>query len=235
MKTQTWKRLCLGLVAALLLSLSGCELLYVVDPEAAWMAEEFFDEWMASKDMSPTNENGGVDPAGAAKLGKRLLTDSTGNEESDAALDRDWIANIAEADQLMDDGRSYRDAEKMAEAIKKRPDDYTYRASAAVLAAEQGDALGWNFQEDAGRQLADKPGDQVRWADQMIAEAETSIARVTGNGTKPFKDGVQCELLYRSLSSAYSYRYQATGSANLSDRDLGNQYYNQSKDDCYKK
>jgi len=235
MKTQTWKKLVVGLiVASLLVSLSGCELFFA-NPEAAWMAEAFFDEWVASKDMSPTNEDGGVDPAGAAKLGKRLLTDSTGDEESDAALDRDWIANIAEADALMDEGRGFRDPQKMAEAIKKRPDDYTYRASAAVLAAERGDALGWNFQEDAGRQLADKPGDQVRWADQMIDEAQTAIARVTGNGTKPFKDGVQCELLYRSLSSAYSMRYQATGSTDLSDRDLGNQYYWQSKDDCYKK
>jgi len=236
MNAKTWKRLALAiLVALMLVSLSGCDWLFMENPEGEWLAWEFYDEWMAEKDLNPAKPDGSVDPKGAANLGKRALTGSTGDEESDAALDFDWLKGIVEADKAMEQGRKDRDPEKMAEAIKKRPGDYTYRASAAVLAAERGDAPGWNFQEDAGRQLAEKPGDRERYANQMINEAEAVIVRVTNNGTKPFKDGVQCELLYRSLSSAYSLRYQATGSVSASDQDLSNKYYWDSKDQCYSK
>jgi len=232
MKLQAWKRLVLALAVALLLvSLSGC----FDTPEGQWLAWAFFGEWQDENDLNPAKPDGSVNPEGVANLGKRALTGSTGDEESDAALDYGWIGDIAEADEMMDEARKDRDPEKMAEAIKKRPNDYTYRASAAVLAAERGNAPGWNVQEDAGEQLAGKPGDQVRYADQLISEAEAAVARITNNGARPYKDPVQCELLYRTLSSAYGLRYRAKGSVTASDLDLSNKYYYDSKDGCYSK
>jgi len=233
MKTHAWKRLCLGLVvASLLVSLSGCELFFA-SPEAAWLAEEFFDEWVAAKDMSPTNADGGVDPAGAAKLGKRLLTDSTGDEESDAALDRDWIANIAEADALADQARKDRDAVKIAQAIEKRPDDYAYRAYAAVIAAENGDEAGWKSELETGDELTQEGGkDRENYAYILIAESGNAIGRLYAEGTL-YTDPERCERLHNTEAEAYELLYDAKGDprdleASRISRDRG-------KFDCYKK
>ena len=231
MKLQAWKRLALVFaIALLLMTLSGCELFFT--PEGVWLAEEFFDEWMDENDLNPAKPDGSLDPAGAANLGKRALTDSTGDEESDAALDFGWIDDIAEADKMMDEARRDRDPNKMAEAIRKRPNDYSYRASAAVLAAELGDEEDWASQLETGDELTEPNSrDRDGYAYTLISESANTIARLDAEG-ELYTDPARCEMLYNTSAEAYELLYYAHG--NPSDLDISRRDRDRAKFDCHK-
>jgi hypothetical protein len=188
------------------------------------LALELLEEWADAHDVNPSTAGGAVN------LAKRAASGSTGDEDADAAIGLvQTVRDIQEGDKLMDEGRELRtkgkpdEAEqKMDEAIKKRPDDWTYRISRSVLSFEQDDFYGGRGDFSAGQAAAghqpvsvwDKedeeyrttvehrnPEEEMRFYTQYIDEAESSTVD-TGKMSRRAK-----EEYYSTLASAYSWRW----------------------------
>ena len=86
------------------------------------IVDGFIDDYAASKGMKPTDDEGNLDPKGAAKRA-RHMAGKTGDDETDAVLEaaKEVIENIQKADGHMSTGRSARDAGEMDKAIALRP------------------------------------------------------------------------------------------------------------------
>ncbi|MFC1874123.1 tetratricopeptide repeat protein [Chloroflexota bacterium] len=103
---------------------------------------ELLEEWSDAHDINPSTVDGAVN------LAQRTASGSTGDEEADAAIGVvKTIKDIREGDSLMAEGKQFREdgdldlaANKMDDAIEKRPNDWTYRVSRASVAFQDGDA-----------------------------------------------------------------------------------------------
>jgi hypothetical protein len=171
----------------------------------------FVQEWMNTKFGIDTTDNSflGKITAGA-KLVKLFNEDSTGNPDADAALGTvKMVKNFAEAETSMDLGRRTDNATAMDQAIKLRPDDYTYHASRSTLALKQNDTEKGQDEFKKGENLAyyDKnPSSYLRFYSQSINELETW--KNTGKLDKA-PDYTQA-FVYGQLVSAYVGRYKIT-------------------------
>jgi hypothetical protein len=188
--------------------ITGC-----VDMEAddRDLVEAFFEEWLEVKDIDPVNDDGSIDPEGAARAGRRIVTDSTGDDEADAALDAyDVVSDINEADKLMEEGRLYRDPAKMDQAIALRPDDWTYRSSRAALALDAGDMDTYQTHATAHFRLTDGGKVDPLWeANDTIKNFEKVEQRAFVSG---WKSAEQCIALYHELAYGYQERLRYTKS-----------------------
>ena len=191
--------LVLLLVGVLLLGTTACT------PEAKELAMAWFEDWLEENDTSL------LEVGAAWALGR-----STGDEEVDAALDAGRaIRDIKAAEDLMAQARQAREedslntaAEKMDQAIKKRPKDWTYHKERMALAIEQGDVqkaeeegdnalMTFDFSSGKGANRSDD------YDNEMILELEQTRERVEGSISFP-KSYEQCVKLYGGLCSSYS-------------------------------
>ncbi|MBI4318813.1 MAG: hypothetical protein HY675_10005 [Chloroflexi bacterium] len=180
---------------------------------------DFIEEWARYKKIHPTNADGGVNLEGVANIATREMGFSTGDEEADAAIDAGKVIhNLQEADKLMDEGRQNRDPAKMDEALKKRPDDWSYNLSRANLALEQGEMNTFYQHRDRSNDPHASPRERSSRAQQNISELEDLRRRLGGD----FSSGEQCQNLFFELGNAYGYRAHAGGQR---DVDIQQGYY----------
>lgn len=229
-----WALLLLG-VSVLLFAVPGCELF---EPKDRWFVEAFFEEWANAKDLNPVTDEGELDPEGARNLGSRVVTNSTGDEEADAALDRTLIADIVEAEKLMEVGLLFDDDERMEEAIQMRPNDWSLRHKRAVKLLNRQASLTGPSQRDVERAARDlekaknlvgpDPNERIRYAKWGIRELErtkTKLARMKlDERVTPalWRNGPACRLVFARLGHYYGVLAQETGSD--SDRRMAEQY-----------
>lgn len=187
----------------------GCELLdMMVDDEAPSDSDKvhsFGDDLEASEKLSPVDEEGKFDVEGATNLGQRAYTGSTGDKDADAALGtRDVLMNFLEAERLIEEGRMFRDREKMARAIAMRPEDWSYRISMAVLLLEE--------------RASAEAVEEFREADWIIAKQERSSLQYANQGIQELEDArrrmdfdygpyLRCYELHKRLATFYNIRY----------------------------
>jgi len=199
MKGLTWRKpvFLLLLVGVLLLGTTACA------PEARELAMAWLEDWIEENDTS------------LARVGAAWAFDlKTGDEEVDAALDAGRaIKAIKEAEDLMAQARQAREegsidtaAEKMDQAIKTRPKDWTYHTERMAVAIEQGDAK--KAREEHASAL-DTFADAGKWPrnweefkDQEILTLEQTRERAEGS-LFFFKSYEQCYDLYNGLRWRY--------------------------------
>ena len=184
------KRIIALALAALMLVTVGCE------AELRQLAIEMAMAWAA--------ENG-VD------IIKYNVWGRSGNDEVDAVLNaRSVIANINEADRLMEEGREENDLSKMENAIEKRPGDYTYRVSygTALLREGRTDEAKNQFGAADDAVLENYSDDHIQsYAIQGIDELGALRPEFEEKG---FVSAEQCETYYSRLALFYELRYAAT-------------------------
>lgn len=201
MRFMTGKNLSIVITALLLCSvLSGCELLELFGGESEQQqVEEVAQEWVDENDMSPVNQDGTINTDGAVKAAKRAVTGSTGDPEVDAALASDQaIIKIAEADKLVERGWEQNNAYDFDNAVRLRPEDWTYRISRAAWNMDYFVSPNMN-QVDADlaaaeNMLGPSKDERIRYAQQGIALLE----RVKTTMAKPYASGEQADLWKKS-------------------------------------
>ncbi len=174
-----------------------------------WTAEDkafvkdLAQEWLRSKNMSPTDENGDVDWRGSLRFAQAAVGRSD-DEEANAVLGiYTSLSGVVAADKAMDEARTNGDAAKMDQVIASRPHDWTYRSSRAVLALAQGDMATYQAQGDSLNALAEEQGiPRDRLARQLIKDYDTIAVPDTGE---------PCTSKYSDLYAAYSTLYDETG------------------------
>jgi len=196
------------LVICFSLWLVGCDAVPADDRD---LVEAFFEEWLEVKEIDPVNDDGSLNLEGVAKAGRRIVTDSTGDDEADAALDAyDVISNINEADKLMDDGLLFRDPAMMDQAIALRPGDWTYRSARAAYALSEGNMDDYQVHTTQSFRISEKRKvDPLWYANTNIKEYEAAEKRLFIYG---WKDSGQCITLYQELAIAYQTRLGFTKS-----------------------
>ncbi len=122
------------LCLVLSLTLTSCELLELFGESEEGQVKSSSEEWMEVHGFTPLNDDSSVNADSVAKVAKRVVTDSTGDPEVDAALGSDGaISKIKEADRLNEKAWEERDDAYLNQAIKLRTEDWTYRISRATL------------------------------------------------------------------------------------------------------
>ena len=192
---------------------TGCELLDLIPedkaPSDSDKVQSFGDDLNKSKNLSPVDEEGKFDVDGATHLGQRAYTGSTGDKDADAALGtRAMLENFLKAERLMEDGRMFRDRDKMARAIAMRPEDWSYRISMAVLLLEE--------------RASAEAVEEFREADWIIAKQERSSLQYANQGIEELEDArrrmdfdygpyLRCHTLHKRLAAFYKMRYWLSG------------------------
>ena len=136
------------------------------------------------------------------------------NDEQTAALDgQDVIETINRADELADEGRRNRDPAKLDEALRLRPDDWSYNSSRAVLALEQGDLAGYDKYDARAFETSFRSGDTqashqagISMANQRFDEMRELERKLTAERGPGFSSAEQCDKLYRELDFLLVYR-----------------------------
>ena len=204
MKPITERALLALVFLALLATVAGCT---VSDKQLLVVIVE---EWARSKNMSPTNEDGSLDPIGLGNAIIGVVTNavgaSTGDDEIDAILNaKKVIDKFTAAEKLIEEGAKERNPAKMDEAIKLRPQDWTYRTKRAALAIEQGDLKTAVSQMDAADAIPKGKRAQRHYVNSAIADLEA--LKTDG----PWKSTDQCWLFYTSLAAKYEALAGLTG------------------------
>jgi hypothetical protein len=129
-------------------------------------------------------------------------------EEAAAALGAySVIDNLFQADKLMDEGRREEDPAKMDQAIKMRPDDWTYRTSRAALALQRGEMITYSIESNAADTLVNHNEiSPTLYARQQVNNLEYVESRLRITGFKR----EQCEMLYASLQLQYEKLVELT-------------------------
>ena len=188
------------------------------------LALELLEEWADIHNVNPTSVGGAVN------LAKRSASETTGNEEADAALGIvKTIQDVREGDAFMEEGDKLRSqgnldgaAEKMDAAIEKRPNDWSYRVSRIALGFEQNDNESYIEHENKARnnnniplmmfstpsQTREKnkhenPAQEDRYFTCLIDELESGRLIVGDMHLRTKLD------YYRQLEYAYTGRYEA--------------------------
>ncbi len=172
--------LCLGLLMALIGLQPGCDGL---TPSDRALVRSFAEDWMRSRNMHPTNEDGSPNLVAALNIGRRAITGRSGNAEVDAVLDAyEVLSNLHEADKLMEQGRRDGDPDAMDQAIARRPEDWTYRTSRATLALASGDVESWQAQQDKAEEIVvERNIDPVWYHEQSLRDYDRLGADVLTN------------------------------------------------------
>jgi hypothetical protein len=159
----------------------------------------------------------------AGSILKWKLGFETGDSEVDAVMEaKGVIDNMKEAEKLMEEGRQEDDIEKMAQAVDKRPGDYTYRVSLAAELMQQGYSSDALDQFDAGYQAAQQYGGAYhaeRYTIQAIDELSLAGQTIQQNG---FKDKEQCRSYYIQMGRLYGQRFEQTGQAFFQEQQQAN-------------
>lgn len=159
-------------------------------------------EFLESKNMSPTNPDGTTNWIGGARFGLAMIGRSD-DEDANALFGIvTSVSGVIEADKAMDAARANGDAAAMDQVIESRPHDWTYRSSRAVLALAQGDIATYRAQADTSALLSEDQGvPSARYARQVIEDYRTIVV--------PNK-GEQGYLKYMDLYNAYAILYEDT-------------------------
>jgi hypothetical protein len=201
MNQRTSYGLFVALIALVLATVTGCT---ISDKQLLVVLVE---EWTRSKNMSPTKEDGSIDPFGLANgIGaeiKNAVGMSTGDDEVDAILGaKKVLDNLAKAEKLMEEGSKEHNPSKIDEAIQLRPADFTYRARRAAFALADNDLKTAVKQLDAGDSIP-KPTKRAQrlYLDTAIRDLEGAEGLV-----QEWKSVEQCWLLYTTLAAKYDAR-----------------------------
>jgi hypothetical protein len=187
MSGMTKRRIVALALAALMLFTVGCDAesrQFIIDLALEWAKEHAID------------------------VGKYTLLGRSGDDEVDAVMGaRDVIANLQEADKLMEEGRAKGDLTKMEQAVEKRPGDYTYRVSYGAALLRSGNAAEAEAQFVAADTAVTSYGSQhvQDYATQGIDELG---ALRPGFQTNGFATQQQCETYFKRLAYFYGLRYQ---------------------------
>ena len=206
------------LVVALAAVLVACE------AEDIALARSFIQEWIVSHPV---------------EIGKAELGIGSGDVLADAGvMGYEAVKDIKKADELMDEGRTKQSAEKMDEAIKIRPRDWTYQLSRSNLALQKGDVTTYNKYfslavNEVGVVSRIEPNDQDRhFYEQNTYELEAVDQRLNkgmpAGSVLGFRSREQCHELYDRL-----YVLATRGYSNLSgSKGASAQYYLVRRQDC---
>lgn len=177
----------LVLMAAGLVFGSGCDI--------GWM---FLDAWMEANHLTY------AELVGDQLLGRYNPLGSDKDPVAAAALEvKNAAMSIYEGDKKMEEGRKKRDAKAMDEAIKLRPEDYSYRVSRYVLAVEQFDMKTAELHRNKGvDSTVENAVSYRRFLDQQIRELEDLENRLYGR----YKSKEHECALYQQLKTNYSLR-----------------------------
>lgn len=149
------------------------------------VAKDFVTQWALDHPVQIAKAKVGLD------TGDNLVDAAVGGYEA--------IEGIKKADELMDEGRDKSDPAKMDEALKLRPNDWTYQLSRADLALRMGDMV--TVQKYWYPSLENNPGtvdSLAAYNEQQYNDlAEINIA--VGQGKVVFKSYNQCTVLYDQL------------------------------------
>jgi hypothetical protein len=204
------RHLILALAALLLLALlAGCDL----TPSDQQAVQSFAEDWARTKGLYPVNEDESINWEAVRNVGQRFFTGSTGDAETDAALQTsDLIAGLLASDRLASTGLRNADAAAIDAAIAAQPDQWIYRVSRAALALIQGDMSTYTLQMDAAAQIQTHDEVDPRWfAERSVAALEYAEGLLR---SEPSATPAQCRELYSALSSNYGVLYQLTADAN---------------------
>lgn len=137
----------------------------------------------------------------ADEIAMRKLGLSDGNSYVDAAVDAaDVVMKFQQAEDLMAKGRKNSDPKAMDEALKLRPNDWTYELSRANLALQLGDVdRYWTFSNLSENDARGVPviKQQTRAYAELVA-VHNRLDRGPGNVTG-YTSSDQCYTLYDSL------------------------------------
>jgi hypothetical protein len=192
---------CLGLLLIAVGLQVGCD---DWSPDDRALVRSFAEDWLRSRDMHPTNEDGSINIVAAANIGRRTLTGRSGDDEVDAVLDAyEVVSNIHQADQLMEQGRQQGDAAAMDEAIARRPGDWTYRTSRAALALASGDTETYEEQQAQAQQIVQSQGIDPVWYHQQSIQDMGQMAGEIDTAS-------QCEAVLRQMALHYAELFDLT-------------------------
>lgn len=204
MNNKLVKRICLLLAALVIITcLTGCT------SAGQSILQAFVQDYIQTKwgvNLEDTSIEGKI--AAGIQLGK--LATGTGNADAQAAFNTSMmLKNYAQAESLMAEGLANRDPNLMDQAIKLRPDDWSYNASRAMLAEEQGDDNAQGFyimRADHLLKNINNTGAWVGYDTQVINEfgsfVKGSQFASTSNATKTD--------IYSKLYLCYQERYSVT-------------------------
>jgi hypothetical protein len=192
--------LCLLLLPAL----GGCEWAFLFTESEEEQVKDTVEEWQDAQGLDPVNDDGSINPDGAAKVAKRVITGSTGDPEVDAALGSDnaW-ADIEEADRLDEEAWATGDISDADQAIKLRPEDWKYRLSRAALTMRY---VGEPDMERVDADLVEawslvgpSRGERIQFTRQGIQRLEDISAYWRGWAMT----GIRCKTVRRNLADYY--------------------------------
>lgn len=174
-------------------------------PEDKAFVQSLAQEWMTEHNVNPTNEDGGINAGGIINIGAQLLGVRNRDPEVEAVMNAyTVIDNINRSDQLMEEARRGRDAEKMNQAINNRPGDWTYRTARGALALEHGDVDTAQQQFAAADAIVHQGNINPTWyANQGISELQ-SIP-----GAEHINYGEPCRAYYEQLSYYQAVLHQS--------------------------
>ena len=191
------------LAAIMLLALGaqiGCDQWTQADTD---FVKDLAQDWLRSRNMSPTDENGDVDYMGSVRFAQAAVGRSDDDEANAVFGIYTSISGVIAADKAMDEARANGDAAKMDEVIADRPHDWSYRSSRAVLALAQGDTDTYQQQMQSFSDIAAEQGvPEGRQARQLIEDYQTITVPDAGE---------PCTTKYMTLMNAYNVLYKETG------------------------
>jgi hypothetical protein len=190
MTGKRWYKVAVSALAcALLITLTGCEDI-----------EDML--WMYGLDWVELNEG---------KVARNTLTGSTGDAETDAALQIEGlIKTIDKADRTMEQAKKERNSIYAVDAVAMRPGDWTYRISAGAILLEEGATRVAQEQFDAADTLVaqrDQLPAFLKYANQGIAELQEAEPRLIQKG---WNDEAHCRAFYEQLAYFYQVRFKLT-------------------------
>lgn len=171
--------------------------------------KDLAQEWLRSKNMSPTDQDGSLDLVGSLRFAQAALGRSSDEEANSVLGIYGAVSGVVAADKAMDEARASGDAAKMDAVIEDRPHDWSYRSSRAVLALAQGDMATYEQQVRRFGDIATEQGvPPARQARQIIKDYETISVPDRGE---------PCNRKYMNLVTAYSTLYEETGEQRWDD------------------
>lgn len=212
--------------------LGGCDLLFMLGESEQEQVQDTAEEWAEVHDLNPVKEEGGIDPEGVAKVARRVVTQSTGDPEVDAALKSDnVILKISKADELVDQGWKENNPRFFDQAIQLRPEEWKYRLDRAA----------WNLDYYATPNMS-KVDKDFQVAESLLGPDKDERLRYANHGielmekvktvmAKPYRKGEQaplfnrphdCRTTFTQLAQFYNMRADLTGSDG--DREMAAQY-----------
>lgn len=222
MRRPQWIKLLLLLAAlSLMMQLSGCDFLDLLEPSDRQFVEDLAWAWLEAKDMNPVNPDGSVDAEGVRNLGERAISGSTGDDESDAALKGvEVIQKINQADALSKQAWVDRDERYLDQAIALRPDDWTYWLDRGALVMDvyvfpKMDQVERDM-DKAESLVGPNKDERIRYAQQGIQRMQAvkeRWGRVFDGKSDLFSPdhGRECKLIFKQLAHYYQVLADQTG------------------------